>query len=94
MLTFLEAEFASGDVTRLAAPPGPQMPADAFYFRIEDDTGLLGTVGATPDFLSSQSPTALVERLHVDDLPARVRRAGAGCCVLLATGKPPTAVPL
>ena len=94
MLTFLEAEFASGDVTRLAAPPAPQMPADAVYFRIEDETGLLGTVGATRDFLSSHTSTALVERLHVDDVSAEVRRAGAGCCVMLASGKPPTAMRL
>jgi hypothetical protein len=94
VLTFLEAEFASWDVTRLAAPPAPQMPADAVYFRIEDEGELLGTVGAMPDFLSSQPTTALVERLHMDDVPAEVRRAGAGSCVMLATGKPPTAIRL
>ena len=94
MLTFLEAEFASWDVTRLAGAPAPQLPADAIYFRIEDESGLLGTVGAMPDFLSSQASTALVERLHVDDVPGEIRRAGAGACVILATGKPPTAIRL
>jgi len=94
VLTFLEAEFASVDVTRLSAPPSAGMPAAAVYFRIENEGGLLGTVGAMPDFLASQATTKLVERLHVDDLPGAVRRAGAAHCVMLVAGKAPTAVPL
>jgi len=91
VLTFLEAVFPGGDVTRLLAPPAAALPADAIYFRVEDETGVLGTVGATADFLRGESTTALVERLHVVDLPGAVRRAGAGRCVILAAGKPPTA---
>lgn len=94
VLTFLEAEFAGWDVTRFPGPPGGATPADAVYYRIEDEDGLLGTVGVTPDFLRGQSTTALVERLHTDDLPGAVRRAGAGSCVIVSAGKPPTAVPL
>ena len=94
VLTFLEAEFASSDVTRLAGPPSAQVPADAVYFRIDGDDGLLGTVGATPDFLCSESTTALVERLHRNDLPGAVRRAGAVSCVILTAGGPPTTVRL
>jgi hypothetical protein len=94
VLTFLEAEFTGEDVTRLSAPPGGRLPADAVYFRIGDESGVLGTVGATPDFLQGASTTDLVERLHLDDLPGAVRKAGAGQCVMLVPGKPPTAVPL
>src|SRR5262245_43343458 len=94
VLTFLEAAFPGDDVTRLAAPPAPRLPADAVYFRIENEAGVLGTVGATADRLRSQSTTELVERLHRDDLPGAVRRAGARQCVMLTAGNPPSAVPL
>src|SRR5687768_10697582 len=94
VLTFLEAEFTGEDVTRLSAPPGGRLPADAVYFQLSNDTGVVGTVGAMPDFLQSPSTTDLVERLHLDDLPGVLRKAGAGQCVMLAAGKPPTAVPL
>jgi len=94
LLTFLEAEFAAEDVTRLAAAPVGKLPADAVYFRIESDQGLVGTVGATPEFLAGESTTALVERLHREDLTGAIRRAGAQCCVMLASGARPTALPL
>ena len=94
LLTFLEAEFAGEDVTRLTAPPAAKLPADAVYFRIEGDQDLIGTVGAARDFLGGESTTALVERLHREDLPGAVRRAGAGACVMLASGAPPTTIPL
>jgi hypothetical protein len=94
VLTFLEAAFPGEDVTRLPAPPASRLPVDAVYFRIENEQGLLGTVGATRDFLGGQSSTALVERLHRDDLPAAIRRAGAGQCVILAAGKPAAVLPL
>ena len=54
----------------------------------------VGTVGATLDFLGSESTTALVERLHREDLPGTIRRAGAGACVVLAPGAGPTTIPL
>jgi hypothetical protein len=91
--TFLEAEFTSEDVT-ICERPATALPADAVYFRIGDDSRVLGTVGARLDFLRSESTTALVERLHREDLPGAVRRAGAVSCVILAAGAPPTAVPL
>lgn len=94
LLTFLEAEFAGEDVTRLPTPPAGRLPADAVYFRIEGDQGLVGTVGATPEFLGGESTTALVERLHREDLTGAIRRAGAQCCVMLASGARPTALPL
>jgi hypothetical protein len=94
VLTFLEAEFTGEDVTRLSAPPGGRLPADAVYFRLTNDDGVVGTVGATPDFLQGLSTTDLVERLHLDDLPGAIRKAGSGQCVMLAAGKLPTAVPL
>ena len=94
VLTFLEAEFTGEDVTRLSAPPGGRLPADAVYFQLSNDSGLVGTVGATADFLQGTSTTDLVERLHLDDLPGAVRKAGAGQCVMLAAGKLPAAVPL
>jgi hypothetical protein len=94
VLTFLEAEFAGWDVTRLPGAPGAATPPDAVYYRIEDEDGLLGTVGVTPDALRAQSTTALVERLHVEDLPGAIRRAGAASCVLVRAGGPPSAVPL
>ena len=86
VLTFLEATFASGDVTRLPAPPAARLPADAIYFRIEDERGVVGTIGATPDFLRGEATTALVERLHREDLPGAIRRAGAQACVMLVAG--------
>ena len=52
------------------------------------------TVGATPDFLRAESTTALVERLHREDLPGALRRAGAARCVLLTAGNAPAALPL
>lgn len=91
VLTFLEAAFPGEDVTRLAAPPAARLPADAVYFRIDEEAGLLGTVGAERDFLTSEPATALVERLHREDLPGVVRRAGAARCVMLTLGRPPTA---
>jgi len=94
LLTFLEAEFPGEDVTRLTAPPAGRLPADAVYFRIEEDQSLVGTVGATLDFLGTESTTALVERLHREDLPGTIRRAGAGACVVLAPGAGPTTIPL
>jgi hypothetical protein len=94
LMTFLEAEFASEDVTRLSAPPGSRLPGDAVYFRIGDDERVLGAVGATPDFLCAEATTALVERLHRDDLPGAVRRAGADSCVMLRAGSEPTAIAL
>jgi len=94
LMTFLEAEFASEDVTRLSAPPASRLPGDAVYFRIGDDERVLGTVGATPDFLSAETTTALAERLHRDDLSGAVRRAGAASCVLLRAGAGPTAIAL
>jgi hypothetical protein len=94
LLTFLEAEFAGEDVTRLSSPPGARLPADAVYFRIEGDQGLVGTVGATPEFLAGESTTALVERLHREDVPGAIRRAGADACTMLASGARPTTVPL
>ena len=94
VLTFLEAEFASEDVTRLSERPGAGLPADAIYYRIGDDTRVLGTVGATPEFLRGEATTALVERLHREDLPGAVRSAGAGSCVMLAAGAASKAVPL
>jgi len=94
VLTFLEAEFTGEDVTRLSAPPGSRLPADAVYFQLTNEGGVFATVGATPDFLQGLSTTDLVERLHLDDLPGAVRKAGGGQCVMLAAGKPPTAVPL
>jgi hypothetical protein len=94
LLTFLEAEFAGEDVTRLSLPPAARLPGDAVCFRIEGDQGLVGTVAATPDFLGGESTTALVERLHREDLPGAIRRAGAGTCVLLASGAGPTTVAL
>ena len=94
LLTFLEAEFAAEDVTRLAAAPAGKLPADAVYFRIESDQGLVGTVGATPEFLAGESTTALVERLHREDLTGAIRRAGAQCCVMLASRARPTVLPL
>ena len=92
VLTFLEAAFPSDDVTRLPAPPNARLPGDAVYFRIADESGAIGSVGATPDFLQSDSTTALVERLHREDLPGAIRRAGAGRCVMLTVGGPPIAV--
>jgi hypothetical protein len=94
VLTFLEAEFTGEDVTRLPAPPTARLPADAFYFRIEDAGTVVGTVGVTPDVLRGLTTTALVERLHVDDLPGAVRRAGKDACVMVASGARPSAVPL
>jgi hypothetical protein len=94
LMTFLEAEFASEDVTRLPERPASQLPGDAVYFRIGDDERVLGTVGATPDFLSAEVTTSLVERLHRDDLPGAVRRAGAASCVMLRAGAVPTAIAL
>ena len=94
LMTFLEAEFASEDVTRLSAPPGSRLPGDAFYFRIGDDSRVLGTVGATSDFLRAEATTALVERLHRDDLSGAVRRAGPASCVMLSAGAGPTAIAL
>jgi hypothetical protein len=94
LLTFLEAEFTSEDVTRLPSPPASRLPGDAVYFRIGDDARVLGTVGATPDFLSAEVTTALVERLHRDDLSGAVRRAGAESCVMLEAGAGPTAIAL
>jgi hypothetical protein len=94
VLTFLEAAFPGEDVTRLAGPPAARLPADAVYFRIESDAGVLGTVGATPEFLRGHSTTALVEGLHHDDLAGAVRRAGSESCVMLAPGTPPSALPL
>jgi hypothetical protein len=94
LLTFLEAEFTGEDVTRLSAPPEGRLPADAVYFRIEGDQGLLGTVGATSEFLGAQSTTALVELMHREDLPGTIRRAGADVCVMLASGARPTTIPL
>jgi hypothetical protein len=94
LLTFLEAAFASRDVTRLAGPPAAHLPADGAYFRIEDEDGLCGTVGATPGFLGAQSTTALVEQLHRDDVPGVVARAGAGGCVMLIAGERPSVVAL
>ena len=94
LMTFLEAEFASEDVTRLSAPPASRLPGDAVYFRIGDDERMLGTVGATPDFLRAEATTALVERLHRDDLPGAVRRAGAASCVMLRAGAGPAAIAL
>jgi hypothetical protein len=91
VLTFLEAAFVSADVARLPAPPAGALPTDAIYFRIEDESGVVSTVGATADFLRSDTTTALVERLHVEDLPGAVRRAGAGRCVMLSAAKPPSA---
>ena len=94
LMTFLEAEFASEDVTRLPAAPAGQLPGDAVYFRIGDDSRVLGTVGATPDFLCAEVTTALVERLHRDDVGGAVRRAGATGCVMLSAGVEPTAIAL
>ena len=94
VLTFLEAAFPSGDVTRLAAPPAARLPADALYFRIEDEGGVLGTVGVTPDIVRGHTTTALVERLHVDDLPEAVRRAGRDACVIVAADARPAVIPL
>ena len=76
-------------------PPDPfEDHVGPIYFRIEGDQGLVGTVGATLDFLGSESTTALVERLHREDLPGTIRRAGAGACVVLAPGAGPTTIPL
>jgi hypothetical protein len=94
LMTFLEAEFASEDVTRLPGPPASRLPGDAVYFRIADDERVLGTVGATPEFLGAEVTTALVERLHRDDVPGAVRRAGAESCVLRRAGAGPTAIAL
>src|SRR5262245_6218771 len=94
LMTFLEAEFPSEDVTRLPGPPASRLPGDAVYFRIGDDERVLGTVGATPDFLRAEVTTALGERLHRDDLPGAVRRAGAASCVMLTPGVRPTAIAL
>ena len=94
LLTFLEAEFAGEDVSRLSAAPAAKLPADAVYFRIEGDGRLFGTVGASAEFLGGESTTALVERLHREDLPGAIRRAGAEACVMLASGAPPTTISL
>jgi len=94
LMTFLEAEFASEDVTRLPAPPSSRLPGDAVYFRVGDDQRVLGTVGATPDFLRAEATTALVERLHRNDVSGAVRSAGAASCVMLRAGADPTAIAL
>ena len=94
LMTFLEAEFTSEDVTRLSAPPASRLPGDAIYFRIGDDDRVLGTVGATPEFLRAEVTTALVERLHREDVPGAVRRAGAASCVMLRPGAGPTSIAL
>jgi hypothetical protein len=94
VMTFLEAEFVGCDVTLLAAAPSGRTPADALYYRIADDDRTVGTVGVTPDALRALSTTALVERLHAEDLAGAVRAAGPAACVLVTAGAKPAAVPL